>query len=86
MNYKIKKEGVIIAIGDWILARSEAFKIFMDKFLDHKINTQKSFSRVKLKHNYYDKKIEEHHKRITELENNLSKLTQLPEIRVKRRK
>lgn len=58
----------------------------MDKFLDHKVNTQKSFSRVKIKHNYYDKKFEEHHKRITELENTISRLNQLPEIRVRRKK
>ncbi|MFH0936604.1 MAG: hypothetical protein V1815_02925 [Candidatus Woesearchaeota archaeon] len=58
----------------------------MDKFLDHKTNTQKSFSRVKIKHNYYDKKLEEHHKRITELESTITKLNQLPEIRIKKRK
>ncbi|MCX6711743.1 MAG: hypothetical protein NT139_01745 [Candidatus Woesearchaeota archaeon] len=58
----------------------------MDKFLDHKTNTQKSFSRVKIKNNYFDKKLEEHHKRITELENTISRLGQLPEIRVKRKK
>ena len=32
-----------IPIGDWFLARSEAFKLLMMKFRDHKINTKEAF-------------------------------------------
>lgn len=58
-----------IAIGDWFLARSEAFRILLDKFRNHKINTQKSFYMVKQKHNIYEQQINILHKRVRTVEN-----------------
>ncbi len=57
-----------MAIGDWFLARSEAFRLLMMKFRDHKSDTMDAFSKVKKKHSYYDKRLEEHADKIRQLE------------------
>ena len=74
-----------IPIGDWFLARSEAFKVLMMKFRDHKINTQQSFSKIKTKHNFYDQEIKEHKTRIQELERILGNLREVP-IKVRKKR
>ncbi|MAG50048.1 hypothetical protein CL621_00210 [archaeon] len=58
-----------MAFGDWILARSEAFKLMMIKFRDHKHDTMDAFSKVKRKHKEYDSKLNEQESKITELAN-----------------
>ena len=75
-----------IPIGDWFLARSEAFKILMIKFRDHKIQTKESFSKVKLKHNNYDGTLKEHSERIEELEKILSTVKEVPYIKIKKKR
>jgi len=75
-----------IPIGDWFLARSEAFKVLMMKFRDHKINTKESFSRVKSKHTAYDQTLKDHKERIEELEKILTSLKEVPYIRIKKKR
>ena len=75
-----------IPIGDWFLARSEAFKILMIKFRDHKIQTKQAFSKVKSKHTQYDQAIKEHRDRIEELEQILSSLKEVTPIKIKKKK
>jgi len=76
---------VNIPIGDWFIARSEAFKILVDKFRQHKITTQSSFSRVKSKHYNYDRKINELQARVKELEAILEVLNE-PKIKIRKKK
>ncbi len=68
------------------MARSEAFKVLMIKFRDHKILTKESFSRVKLKHNNYDQTLKEHSKRIDELEKVLTAVKEVPHIKIKKKR
>ena len=77
---------IFIPIGDWFLARSEAFKILMMKFRDHKIHTKQAFSKVKSKHNQYDEALKEHKDRIEEMEKILSSLKEVSPIKIKRKK
>ena len=77
---------ISIPIGDWFLARSEAFKIMMMKFRDHKIQTKQAFSKVKSKHNQYDQTIKEHKERIEEMEKILSSLKEVTPFRIKKKK
>ncbi len=74
-----------IAIGDWFIARSEAFKILVGKFKEHKNNTENSFFRVKSRHYTYDRKINELQARVKELELTLEALNEL-NIRVKKKR
>lgn len=57
-----------IAIGDWLLARSEAFNLLLAKFRNHKLNTKKSFYKVKQKHNLQDQQLTNLHKRLGSVE------------------
>ena len=57
-----------IAIGDWLLSRSDSFRLLMFKVRDHMINTKNSFSKIKGKHREYDDRFEDYEKRIKELE------------------
>ena len=75
-----------IPIGDWFLARSEAFHILVEKFKLHKKVTKTSFSRVKNKHYVYDRRINELQARVRELESTLEALQELPVIKVKKKK
>ena len=75
-----------IPIGDWFLARSEAFKVLMMKFRDHKITTKESFSKVRLKHNSYDQTLNDHKERIEELEKILTTLKEVPYIKIKKKR
>ena len=77
---------ISIPIGDWFLARSEAFKILMMKFRDHKIHTKTAFSRVKSKHNQYDQTLKEHQDRIEEMEKILSSLKEVTPFKIKKKK
>lgn len=58
-----------IAIADWLLARSEAFRLLLKKFRNHKINTKRSFYRVKQKHNIHDQQVKSLHRRLKVVEN-----------------
>lgn len=74
-----------IPIGDWFIARSEAFQILVDRFREHKKITNNSFTRVKSKHHNYDRKINELNARVKELELILEVLN-APEIKVRTKK
>ena len=74
-----------IGFGDWIIARSDAFKILVEKFKDHKKVTRNSFSRVKSKHYVYDRKINELQARVKEMESILEILNE-PKIKIKKKK
>ncbi len=63
-----------IAIGDWFLARSEAFRILLEKFRNHKVNTKKSFYMVKQKHNIYEQQINNLHRRVRIVESILKEM------------
>jgi hypothetical protein len=75
-----------IPIGDWFLARSEAFMILLTKFRDHKIQTKNAFSKVKSKHNSYDKTLVAHNERIEELEKILGSLQEVSPIKIKKKR
>ncbi len=77
---------IIIPIGDWFLARSEAFKILMMKFRDHKIQTKQAFSKVKSKHNQYENVLKEHKERIEEMEKILLSLKEVTPFKIKKKK
>ena len=74
-----------ITIGDWFIARSEAFKILVDKFKEHKKTTENSFFRVRNRHYIYDRKINELQARVKELELTLEVLNEL-KIKVKKKR
>lgn len=74
-----------IAIGDWFLARSEGFKLIVGKLRDHKINTKKSFSNVKRRHNIYERKFEEQDKRIKDIEKLLQEVYEVPLVKKKKK-
>ncbi|MBT3866226.1 hypothetical protein HOF78_03975 [Candidatus Woesearchaeota archaeon] len=69
-----------IAIGDWILARSESFKEILSNVRDHKLNTKNSFGRVRDKHRDYESKMREHDARIRELEGIIDSMNAMEEI------
>ena len=75
-----------MAIGDWFLARSEAFRLLMTKFRDHKQDTIISFSKVKAKHHKYEEKFEELETKLKELERTLDSLQLIEPIRIKKKK
>ena len=74
-----------IAIGDWFIGRSEAFRILVEKFKEHKVATKQGFSRVKSKHYYYDRRFNELHARVKELEGLLETLQEVP-IKINKKK
>lgn len=74
-----------IAIGDWLLSRSDSFRLLMVKVRDHMINTRNSFSKIKGKHRDYDEKLDDYEARIKELEA-IVKGTSLMQIKVKKKK
>ena len=57
-----------MTFADWILSRSEAFRLLMMKFRDHKQDTVEAFSKVKRKHLDYERKFEEHSDRLKQHE------------------
>ncbi len=77
---------ISIPIGDWFLARSEAFKVLMMKFRDHKIQTKTAFSKVKSRHNQYDQALRDHKERIEEMEKILSSLKEVTPFKIKKKK
>ncbi len=58
-----------IAVADWFLARSEAFRLLLTKFRNHKLNTRKSFYKVKQVHNVNNQKLTNLHRRLRTIEN-----------------
>ena len=65
-----------MTIADWILSRSEAFKLLMMKFRDHKQDTIEAFTKVRRKHSDYDKRLEEHAGKLKQIEDVLNLLHQ----------
>ena len=57
-----------IALADWFLSRSEAFRLLLTKFRNHKLNTKRSFYKVKQTHNTHDKKLNNLHRRVRVVE------------------
>ncbi len=74
-----------IAIGDWLLSRSDSFRLLMFKVRDHMINTKNSFSKIKGKHREYEEKLEDYESRIKELESIVKGSSEV-QIKVKKRK
>ena len=74
-----------IAIGDWLISRSDSFRLLMFKVRDHMIATKNSFSKIKGKHRDYEEKLEEYEARIRELES-IIKGTSSVQIKIKKKK
>lgn len=74
-----------MGIGDWFLARSQAFKLLIDKFKEHKSTTKRSFTKVKNRHNAYEYILEGHEARLREMESILKYLNETP-IKIKKKK
>lgn len=69
-----------MAFADWFLSRSEAFRLLMMKFRDHKQDTVDAFSKVKRKHLDYDRKFEEHADKLRQMEEVLKLLHEKVEM------
>ncbi len=63
-----------MAIGDWFLARSDAFRYILSKFSEHKSETIGSFNRVKNENKEIIKKVKEHDEAIKTFEKALKEL------------
>lgn len=66
-----------MAIGDWFLARSEAFRLLMAKLRDHKHDTIEAFQKVKYKHRKMDSILVDHQKQIKDFNKRLKDLEKL---------
>ena len=75
-----------IPIGDWFLARSEAFNLLVERFKEHRAITKTSFSRIKTRHYNYDRKINEMQARIKEMESVIDVLQEIPNLKVRKKK
>lgn len=73
-----------IGIGDWFLARSEGFRLLLIRLRDHKINVQRSFSRIKTKTKELDDRMDELERKIIRLEKMLREVEYTPKIIKKR--
>ena len=63
-----------MSLADWFLSRSEAFRLLMMKFRDHKQDTVEAFSRVKKKHLDYDRRLDSHAGQLKQLQEILNLL------------
>ncbi len=63
-----------MAIGDWILARSDAFRYLLSKFSEHKSETMRAFSKVKNESREIARKLREHDEAIRNFEKALKEL------------
>lgn len=77
---------VFISFVDWFLSRSQAFHLLIERFGNHKINTQGSFRRIKQTHTYYNSILKGHEARLRELENIISSLKETNIKIIKKRK
>ncbi len=75
-----------MSVGDWFLARSQAFKIFIDKFKEHKTITKRSFTKVKNRHCAYEYILEGHEARLREMESIINVLEKSPVKVIKKKK
>lgn len=75
-----------MGVGDWFLARSQAFQILIDKFRSHKANTQRSFAKVRTRHNAYEYLLEGHEARLKEIESLLSGLKEKEITQIKKKR
>ncbi len=73
-----------IGIGDWFLARSEGFRLLLIRLRDHKINVQRSFSRIKTKTREIDDRIDELERKVIRLEKMIREVEYTPKIIKKR--
>ena len=73
-----------IGIGDWFLARSEGFRLLLIRLRDHKINVQRSFSRIKTKTKEIDDRVDEVERKIIRLEKMIREVENTPKIIKKR--
>ena len=73
-----------IGIGDWFLARSEGFRLLLIRLRDHKINVQRSFSRIKTKTKEIDDRVDEVERKIIRLEKMIREVEYTPKIIKKR--
>ena len=73
-----------IGIGDWFLARSEGFRLLLIRLRDHKINVQRSFSRIKTKTKEIDDRVDELERKIIRLEKIIREVEYTPKIIRKR--
>ena len=73
-----------IGIGDWFLARSEGFRLLLIRLRDHKINVQRSFSRIKTKTKEIDNRVDELERKIIRLEKMIREVEYTPKIIKKR--
>ncbi len=73
-----------ISFVDWFLTRSDGFKLMAGKLRDHKMNTQRSFSKVKRAHFEFVKKFDEHDKRIRQIEKMISDIYEPTMIKKKK--
>lgn len=64
-----------MAIGDWFLARSDAFRYLLSKFSEHKSETIKSFNKVKNENKEIIRKVKEHDDAIRGFEKALKELS-----------
>lgn len=64
-----------LAIGDWFLARSDAFRYLLSKFSEHKSETIKSFNRVKNENREIIRKVKEHDETIKSFEKAIKELS-----------
>jgi hypothetical protein len=67
-----------IGIGDWFLARSEAFRHMIGSVRDHKISTSTAFKKVKDVHRRHEQRFLQHESRIRQMEKLLSALQEAP--------
>lgn len=77
---------IFISLSDWILARSQAFRLLLNSFRKHKVNTKNSFDRVKKAHYGYNYLLEGHEARIRELEKTITELKENSITILKKRK
>jgi hypothetical protein len=67
-----------MGIGDFFLARSQAFRILIDKFKQHKSTTKRSFTKVKNRHNAYEYILEGHEARLRKMESIIKEVKKSP--------
>lgn len=75
-----------IGIGDWFLSRSEGFRFLMNKFRDHKIKTENSFSKIKSVHRRYESSLVEMKQRIKRLEDAIADVREPSRVKFLKRR
>jgi predicted GIY-YIG superfamily endonuclease len=63
-----------LALGDWLLARSDAFRYLLSKFSEHKSETISSFKKVKHENRILIERVKDHEEAIQRFEKVLKEL------------